>query len=121
MTTKVERSFLVCFLFLVLLLIGIPSAVQAGCSGIIQVSGVGSDAQGADLAIYDINGDGKQDMVLMAYDNPVGLNYFRYMIGWDFITIIDQPSGLTSTVDKPPTGSGEGVELYIIPPPEFTP
>jgi hypothetical protein len=55
------------------------------------------EAQGADLALYDINGDGKQDMVLMTYDNPVGLNYFRYMIRWDFMSDLISTKTTTDT------------------------
>jgi hypothetical protein len=55
------------------------------------------EAQGADLVIYDINGDGKQDMVLMTYDNPVGLNYFRYMIRWDFMSDLISTKTTTDT------------------------
>jgi hypothetical protein len=51
-----------------------------------EVSGVGHEGQGADLAIYDINGNGKPDIVLMAYDNPAGANSFRFKIGWDFVS-----------------------------------
>ncbi len=47
----------------------------------INVGGVGSSIQGADIAIADVNLDGELDMILMAYDNPLW-NNFRYKIGW---------------------------------------
>jgi len=98
------------------------SGVASSLSPMYQ-GGLGSDAQtqGADLAIYDINGDGKQDMVLMAYDNPVGLNYFRYMILWDFMSMTSPPSGFT-TILKTPTDSttGAAADLYIIEPPAYS-
>jgi hypothetical protein len=50
------------------------------------VPGVGNEGQGAGIALYDINRNGILDMVLMAYDNPVGANTFRYKIGWDLST-----------------------------------
>jgi hypothetical protein len=49
----------------------------------IVVTAPGWDAQGAGIAIADINGNGTPDMILMTVDNPPGQNYFRYEIGWD--------------------------------------
>ncbi len=51
-----------------------------------EVAGVGWEGQGAGLAIHDINNNGKEDMIFMAYDNPAGNNSFRYKIGWDINT-----------------------------------
>lgn len=51
--------------------------------GFIEVGGVGTEAQGAGVAIADIDQNGTLDMVLMAYDNPKGPNTFRYRIGWN--------------------------------------
>lgn len=48
-----------------------------------EIAGVGWEAQGAGMAIRDINGNGLPDMVLMAIDNPPGQNNFRYKVGWD--------------------------------------
>ncbi len=39
---------------------------------------------GGDMAIYDINGNGKLDILLMGIDHPsYGPDTFHYMIGWD--------------------------------------
>lgn len=55
-------------------------------SGVVQVDGVGDEGQGAGARLFDLNGNGRPDLVLMAYDNPGGPNSFRYRIGWDLNT-----------------------------------
>jgi hypothetical protein len=60
-------------------------------SGYRTVSGVGWEGEGAGIAFADIDGNGIQDMVVMAYDAPPGANNFRYRIGWNLST-----SGTTS-------------------------
>jgi hypothetical protein len=79
------------------------SGVASSWTSAIPVPSVGvfpKEAQGADLAIYDINGDGKNDMVLMSYDNPAGTNFFRYQIGWDFMyTGTVKPTGDSMAID----------------------
>jgi len=47
------------------------------------VEGVGWEGQGADVAIANLDGDSRPDMVLMAYDNPSEANSFRYKVGWN--------------------------------------
>lgn len=47
--------------------------------------GMGHETQGGGAAIADINGNGRPDAVLMAYDNPDGQNNFRYRIAWDLM------------------------------------
>lgn len=49
-----------------------------------QVGGVGWEGQGAGLTFANLDGDSKEEMILMAYDNPSKGNSFRYKIGWDF-------------------------------------
>ncbi|OQP44151.1 hypothetical protein A4H97_33655 [Niastella yeongjuensis] len=43
----------------------------------------GSENQGADVALADINGNGRPDMVIFFIDNPNGTNTGYYKIGWD--------------------------------------
>lgn len=49
----------------------------------VEVPGVGWEGQGAGAAVADFDGNGRPDLVLMAYDNPGGANGFRYKIGWN--------------------------------------
>jgi len=69
---------------------GIPTT-QSGVpntpwSGTIQVAGVGDEGQGAGARLIDVDGNGRPELVLMAYDNPAGPNSFRYRIGWNLNT-----------------------------------
>lgn len=45
-----------------------------------EIAGVGAAGDGAGLALHDIDGDGTDDFVFMAYDDPAGANEFRYRI-----------------------------------------
>ena len=45
--------------------------------------GVGWEGAGADLAYADVNNNGIDDVIVMAYDDPNGANQFRYRIGFD--------------------------------------
>ena len=50
----------------------------------VEVDGVGAAGEGAGVAIYDIDKNGRPEMILMALDAPLGRpNEFRYRIGWD--------------------------------------
>ena len=44
---------------------------------------MGNSTQGGGVAVADLNGNGKSDIVLMTVDNPSGPNAFRYRIGYD--------------------------------------
>jgi hypothetical protein len=61
--------------------------LTASWSSPVQVDGVGATGEGAGLGFYDFDGNGRMDMVLMAYDAPTGANTFRYKIGWDLMTV----------------------------------
>jgi hypothetical protein len=56
-------------------------------SNTIQVDGVGDEGQGAGARLIDLDGNGRPELVLMAYDNPAGPNSFRYRIGWNLNTL----------------------------------
>lgn len=71
-----------------------------------STSGVGTQGQGAGVALADINGNGKPDLVLMAYDNPQRGNTFRYKIGWD----IDEAGKVTGWTPSYTTVGGVGWE-----------
>jgi hypothetical protein len=49
----------------------------------VQVPGVGWEGQGAGAATADLDGNGRPELILMAYDNPAQANNFRYKIGWN--------------------------------------
>lgn len=57
--------------------------VLGGYSQTYTVEGVGTYAQGAGIAVADINKNGKPDILLSALDAPSGPNKFRYKILWD--------------------------------------
>ncbi|PTL81492.1 M12 family metallopeptidase [Vitiosangium sp. GDMCC 1.1324] len=46
----------------------------------------GSSTSGADVALADLNGNGKLDMVVATVDNPDGANTIYYSVGWDLST-----------------------------------
>lgn len=73
----------------------------------VQVPGVGGDGQGADISIADLDGNGRLEMLLMAYDNPHGANTFRYRVGSDLLVVNDfliSLSTLGHTSYRPPSG-----------------
>jgi hypothetical protein len=79
----------------------------------ITVDGMGWEGEGAGLDVYDINGNGTPDLLLMVYDAPYADNNFRYKIGWD----LDNLGRASSWTSYPQTGGlgwfgqGAGVEL----------
>lgn len=46
---------------------------------------MGASLQGTGMALDDLDGDGVRDLIMMTYDNPTGLNFFRYytLFGFD--------------------------------------
>lgn len=50
-------------------------------SGDVQVGGVGWEGQGAGVRLMDLDGNGRPEMILLAYDAPAGANNFRYRVG----------------------------------------
>jgi thermitase len=58
--------------------------VTGGWSDVRTIPGwFGSEDQGGGLAISDIDGNSRQDMVIYHIDNPNGENYGYYRIGWN--------------------------------------
>jgi hypothetical protein len=56
----------------------------AGWSTPMQVPGwFGAEVQGAGIAIFDISGNGRPDLLVFHIDNPGGENRGYYRIGWD--------------------------------------
>jgi len=59
---------------------GNPASWQPGYA---TISGLGTRATGADVVVEDIDLDGTDDLVLMAYDRTDGRSLFRYKVGWE--------------------------------------
>ena len=58
--------------------------IPASWSAVKMVPGwFGSEDQGAGVALYDVNKNGKLDLVVFHIDNPGGENHGYYRIGWD--------------------------------------
>jgi hypothetical protein len=58
--------------------------VTGGWSPIMPVPGwFGAENQGAGIAIADISGNGRPDLVVFHIDNPGGENHGYYRIGWN--------------------------------------
>jgi len=61
--------------------------VTGGWSPILSVPGwFGWEDQGAGIAIADISGNGRPDLVVFHIDNPSGENHGYYRIGWNLDT-----------------------------------
>ena len=59
------------------------NGIATSWSGMVTVPGVGWEGQGAGVAIGNIGGNSRPDMIFMAYDNPQQGNTFRYRVGRD--------------------------------------
>ena len=57
-----------------------PNGTPASWSGGQMVRGIGWEADGADVDIFDVDGDGTAEIFLMCYDDPPGANTFRYRV-----------------------------------------
>jgi hypothetical protein len=76
---------------------GTPQQGQQGWTNPIPVPGwFGAENQGAGVAIADINGSGRPDLVVFHIDNPGGENVGYYRIGWDL-----DNQGITSSWSNP--------------------
>src|SRR4051812_6972739 len=62
-------------------LIDAPAAAQ-----FTTVPGVGDLGEGAGLAVTNLDGNPRPEMILMAYDAPAGPNNFRYKVGFNLNT-----------------------------------
>ncbi|MDP9380198.1 MAG: hypothetical protein M3Q29_08610 [Chloroflexota bacterium] len=70
--------------------------VTGGWSDVKRIPGwFGAENQGAGLAIADISGNGRPDMVVFHIDNPSGENTGYYRIGWNLDTSGNVTGGWT--------------------------
>jgi hypothetical protein len=61
----------------------ISGAITGGWSEAIQVDGkFGNENQAGGVALADLNGDGKLEIIVSHIDNPAGKNQGYYRIGW---------------------------------------
>jgi len=58
-----------------------PNGQIASWSDKFQVDGLGHDNSGGGLAMGDLDGNGRPEMVLVAIDNPVGPNKVWFTVG----------------------------------------
>jgi hypothetical protein len=88
---------------------------RAGTARMTRTEGAGNEGQGADVAFFDLDGNGRRDMVLLAYDAPSGPNNLRYKIGFD---VTDRGVPLrwsAGYVQLPGMGNdGQGAGLEIV-------
>jgi hypothetical protein len=76
-------------------------------SGIKPVPGwFGSEDQGAGIAIGDINGNGRPDLLVFHLDNPGGENHGYYRVGWD----MDRSGNIAGWSDVKPVPNWFGAE-----------
>ena len=79
----------------------IPAILDAFCDP-RQVPGwFGSENQGAGLAVFDVNGNGRPDIIVFHIDNPGGENHGYYRIGWNLDTAGNVTGGWTAPVQVP--------------------
>ena len=82
-------------------------------SGFIQVPGVGWEGQGAGATVADLDGNGRPELVLLAYDNPAKANSFRYKVGWN-LNAQGRATRWTSHAEVPGVGwEGQGAAVVI--------
>jgi len=86
---------------------------DANWGSVKTVPSGGNELEGGGVALADINGNGKLDIVLAALDVWEGKDYWRYVIGWD---ISPQGEANWTQVRKVPSGGeklrGGGVFVY---------
>lgn len=61
----------------------------------------GSEDQGGDVALADIDGNGRPDVVVFHIDNPTGENAGYYRVGWNLDQAGDVTEGWTDVLSVP--------------------
>jgi hypothetical protein len=75
----------------------VSSTGEANWTQVKTVTSGGQDLSGGDIALIDLNGNGKLDIILTAIDTWEGKDYWRYAIGWD---VNQYGDANWSTIDK---------------------
>jgi len=87
--------------------------VQYHWNDAIAVSGMGSAAQGAGIALTNLDADGRLEMILMAYnDLDVGQNTFSYKIGMN-LDPLGRTSEWTEAITIPGVGEADGAGIAV--------
>jgi len=88
--------------------------ITGGWSTIEAVPGwFGAEDQGAGIALADISGNGRPDLVVFHLDNPGGENHGYYRIGWNLNTAGDVTGALgTAWSDVKPVPGWYGSESH---------
>jgi len=81
------------------------AGIAASWSAFTSYAGVGNEGQGAGVRVFDANGNGRPELLLLAYDNPSGPNTFRYRVGRD----LTATGGLGQPFGFPRDWNGNGV------------
>jgi flagellar basal body rod protein FlgC len=77
-------------------------SVTGGWSNPIQIPGwFGSENQGGGVAVADVNGNGRPDLVVFHIDNPSGENHGYYRIGWNLDTAGSVTGGWSNPIQIP--------------------
>lgn len=64
--------------------LNLAGVVTGGWTGPIPIPGwFGAENQGAAIALADVNGNGRPDLIVFHIDNPGGENHGYYRIGWN--------------------------------------
>lgn len=78
----------------------------SSAGGVRDIPFPGDEAQGAGVALADINGNGIPDMILMGIDNPNGENFIHYKILYD----LDEYGNSNKQTQSFNLGSANGYE-----------
>jgi hypothetical protein len=76
--------------------------VTGGWTQPIQIPGwFGAENQGGGIAVADVNGSGRPDLIVFHVDNPSGANHGYYRIGWDVDVAGNVTGGWTAPIRVP--------------------
>ncbi len=88
---------------------GTPTRAWSGIVMLPEDQALGNRSQGAGAVYGDINQNGTPDLLLMAIDDPDGVNQYRYRVGWD-VDARGIPTNGWSAYTAPMRGSGVSSE-----------
>jgi hypothetical protein len=81
---------------------GIRSVYGSNASDIKPVPGwFGSQDQGGDIAVADVSGNGRPDLIVFHLDNPGGENHGYYRIGWNLDAAGNVTGGWSGVIPVP--------------------